>query len=195
MIARLRGTLAGRDPDRVEVLTPGGVGYEVFVPLSVWERLPRVGDEVELRTFQVVREDALLLFGFLEEAERLVFARLLAASGVGPKLALSLLGALPAARLVRAIRERDLAALTAVSGVGKRTAERLVLDLAGKLDDVPVGSGGVGGSTPGAEEAIRALGVLGFAAPDAERAVRAVIQQQGTLPSQDLIRAALAELR
>lgn len=195
MISRLRGTLAAREPDRVEVLTAGGVGYEVFVPLSVWERLPRVGEDVDLRTHPVIREDAHLLFGFLEEAERMVFARLLAASGVGPKLALSLLSSLPAARLVRAIRERDLASLTAVSGVGKRTAERLVLDLAGKLDDIPIVAAGVGGGSPGAEEAIRALGVLGFAAPDAERAVRAVIQQQGNLPSQELIRAALGELR
>lgn len=181
--------------DRAEVMTSGGVGYEVFIPLGVFERLPRIGDEVELRTYQVVREDALLLFGFLEDAERLVFARLLGASGVGPKLALALLSALPAAQLARAIRERNLAALTAVTGVGKRTAERLVLDLAGKLDDIPLAQAGVGAGHPATDEAIRALGVLGFAVPDADRAVRAVVQEQGTLPAQDLVRAALARLR
>lgn len=195
MITRIRGTLAARDMDRAEVMTTGGVGYEVFIPLGVFERLPRVGEEVELRTYQVVREDALLLFGFLEDAERLVFVRLLGASGVGPKLALALLSALPAAQLVRVIRERNLAALTAVSGVGKRTAERLVLDLAGKLDDIPIAIGGVGASHPAADEAIRALGVLGFTVPDADRAVRTVVQEQGTLPAQELIRAALARLR
>jgi Holliday junction DNA helicase RuvA len=195
LITRIRGTLAARDMDRAEVITAGGVGYEVFIPLGVFERLPRVGDEVELRTYQVVREDALLLFGFLEDAERLVFARLLGASGVGPKLALALLSALPAAQLVRAVREKNLTALTAVSGVGKRTAERLVLDLAGKLDDIPISIGGVGAGHPAADEAVRALGVLGFTVPDADRAVRSVVQEQGTLPAQELIRAALARLR
>ena len=195
MIVQIRGTLAAREMDRAEVVTPGGVGYEVFIPLGVFERLPRVGEPVELRTYQVVREDALLLFGFLEDAERMVFARLLSASGVGPKLALALLSALPAAQLIRAIRDKNLVALTAVSGVGKRTAERLLLDLAGKLDDIPVALGGVGSASPAADEAIRALGVLGFPAGDADRAVRAVVQEQGNLPAQELIRAALAHLR
>ena len=80
MISRVRGTLLARDLDRVELLTPGGVGYEISIPRSVFERLPAVGDEVELRTYQVVREDAVLLFGFLQESERLVFSRLLTAS-------------------------------------------------------------------------------------------------------------------
>jgi Holliday junction DNA helicase RuvA len=176
-------------------MTAGGVAYEMFIPLGVFERLPRVNEEVELRTYQVVREDALLLFGFLEDAERIIFARLLAAPGVGPKLALALLSALPAAQLVQAIRERNLVALTAVTGVGKRTAERLVLDLAGKLDDIPVAHAGVGAGHPATDEAIRALGVLGFTAADADRAVRSVVQEQGTLPAQELIRVALSRLR
>ena len=195
MIARVHGTLLVRDLDRVEVLTAGGVGYELSIPRTVYERLPPVGKEVALRTYQIVREDAVLLFGFLEDVERQVFARLLTASGVGPRLALSLLSALPAARVVRAVRERDIAALTAVSGVGRKTAERLVLDLAGKLDDVvlPASEGPVGGA--GVDEALRALTVLGFSTPDAERALRAVLQEEGPLPAQDLIRAALARLR
>lgn len=195
MIARIHGTLTAREMDRAEVMTPGGVSYEMFVPLGVFERLPRVGEEVELRTYQVVREDALLLFGFLEDAERVVFARLLSAPGVGPKMALALLSALPAPQLVRAIRDRNLAALTAVTGVGKRTAERLVLDLAGKLDDIPVLQAGVGAGHPAADEAIRALSVLGFPVPDADRAVRTAVQEEGALPAQELIRAALARLR
>ncbi|MBA4160264.1 MAG: Holliday junction branch migration protein RuvA [Gemmatimonadetes bacterium] len=194
MISRIRGTLLVRDIERVEVMTPGGVAYEMAIPLGVFERLPRAGQEVDLRTYQVVREDAVLLFGFLEEVERTVFARLLGAPGVGPRLALGLLSSLSADRVVRAIRERDTAALTAVSGVGKKTAERLVLDLAGKLDDVPT-TAGIGGGAPGVEEAVRALTVLGFPAPDAERAVREVVQDGGTMPAQALIRAALSRLR
>lgn len=195
MISRIRGTLTARELDRAEILTPGGVGYDLFIPRSVYERLPAVGKEVELRTVQVVREDAVLLFGFLEEPERLVFTRLLAAQGVGPKMALGLLSALPPERLVRAIRERDIASLTAVSGVGRKTAERLVLDLANKLDDIAVSSGGVGSQLPGVEEALRALTVLGFSIPDADRAVRTVLQERGPLGTQELIRAALLELR
>jgi Holliday junction DNA helicase RuvA len=194
LISRLRGTLLARELDRVEVMTPGGVGYELAIPRSVYERLPTVGQEVELRVHQLVREDAVLLFGFLEEVERTVFSRLLGASGVGPRLALSLLSALPAGRLVRAIREKDISALTAVSGVGRKTAERLALDLASKLDDIPVVLGpGPGGSA--ADEALRALTVLGFPTADAERAIREVVQAQGPLEAQELIRTALTRLR
>jgi len=194
VIVRIRGSLLLREMDRVEVMTAGGVAYEMAIPLTVFERLPKVGVEVELRTYQIVREDAVLLFGFLDEVERSVFARLLTAPGVGPRLALGMLSALSAERLVRAIRERDIPSLTAVSGVGKKTAERLVLDLAGKLDDVPF-SAGIGGTPPAAEEAVRALVVLGFPAPDAERAIRETVQAVGILPAQELIREALGRLR
>jgi Holliday junction DNA helicase RuvA len=193
MISRVQGALLARDLDHVEVMTPGGVAYEISIPRTVYERLPAVGKEVSLRTYQVVREDAVLLFGFLEDTERLVFSRLLSASGVGPRLALSLLSALPAGRLARAIREKDIAALTAVAGVGRKTAERLALDLASRLDDIAVPVGPGGGA--GVEEAIRALTVLGFTMPDADRAVREAIREEGPLPAQDLIRAALARVK
>jgi holliday junction DNA helicase RuvA len=194
MISRIQGILVSRELDRVEVMTPGGVAYEMHIPRTVFENLPPVGKDVTLRTHLVVREDAHLLFGFLDEMERQVFSRLLSASGVGPRLALSLLSALPAGRLVRAIRERDIVALTAVSGVGKKTAERLALDLASKLDDiaVPVGLAGKGA---GVEEALRALTVLGFPAPEAERAVRETLREEGSMPTQELIRAALTRLK
>lgn len=194
MIARIRGTLLVRELDRVEVMTAGGVAYELHTPRSVYERLPKEGQEVELATYQLVREDALMLFGFLEVTDRTVFTRLLGAPGVGPRVALGLLSSLSAPRLVRAVRERDIAALTAVSGVGKKTAERLVLDLAGKLDDIPISVGGVARGA-GAEEAVRALSVLGFPAADAERAVQQTLQEEGSLPSQELVRAALSRLR
>ena len=195
MISRIRGTLAARDLDRVEVLTSGGVGYDVAIPRTVFERLPQVGAEIELRTYQVVREDALMLFGFLEESDRAVFARLLTAPGVGPRLALAMLSSLPAPRLVRAIRERDIPALTAISGIGKKTAERLSLDLASKLDDVAVAPSPGARGGPGVEEALRALSVLGFSTGDADRALREVLEEGGPADAQELIRAALVRLR
>jgi holliday junction DNA helicase RuvA len=194
LISRIQGTLVVRDLDRVEIMTQGGVGYELHIPRTVYEQLPAVGKDVSMRTFQVIREDAHLLFGFLDDMERQVFSRLLTASGVGPRLALSLLSSLPAGRLVRAIRERDIAALTAVTGVGKKTAERLALDLANKLDDVAVPVGGAGQGA-GVEEAVRALTVLGFAAPEVERAVRETLRAEGPMPAQELIRASLTRLK
>lgn len=195
MISRIRGTLLVREINRAEVMTPGGVAYEMEIPTTVYERLPRPGEEVELRTLLVIREDAQLLFGFLEDNERALFTRLIGATGVGPKLAISLLSALPGAALVRAIRDRNLAVLTGVSGVGKKTAERLSVELAGKLDDLAFASSGLAQQAPGVEEALRALVVLGMNALEAENAVRAVIQDRGPLPAQDLIRAALARPR
>lgn len=194
MISRVHGTLLVRDMDRIEVLTAGGTGYEISIPLTVFERLPRTGKPVELLTYQVVREDAVMLFGFLDAAERTVFSRLLGTQGVGPRLAIAVLSSLPPARLARAVRERDVAALTTVTGVGKKTAERLVLDLSGKLDDIPLMSGGLA-SGPGVDEAVRALSVLGFAPADAERAVRAAIKQDDEAGAQELIRIALTHLK
>jgi holliday junction DNA helicase RuvA len=193
MISRIAGRLLTRELDRVEVLTAGGVAYEISVPRSAFERLPPLGSEIKLRTCHVTREDGAFLFGFLDDADRLVFMRLLSASGVGPRLALALLSAMPAGRLVRAIRERDVNTLTTVSGVGRRTAERLALDLANRLDDIPMGvEARPTGS--GAEEALKALTVLGYSPADAERALRAVLPADGSLATQELIRAALAEL-
>ncbi|CAN5301028.1 Holliday junction branch migration protein RuvA [soil metagenome] len=195
MISRLRGTLLTRDLERVEVMTVGGIAYEVWVPLPALERLPRAGEEVELRTYQVVREDSLTLYGFPDEAGRTVFARLLTAPGVGPRLALALVSALSPAGVVRAVRDRNTAALTAVSGVGKKTAERLILDLGGKLDDIPVAAIGRGPAAPAAGEAVRALIGLGLAAGEAERTVAEVVAEEGALPAADLVRSALARAR
>jgi holliday junction DNA helicase RuvA len=195
VIARIKGELVVRELERVEVMTSGGVAYEAFIPHSVFERLPRLGEEVTLRTYQVVREDAITLYAFLEDVERTVFQRLLGANGVGPRLALALVGALGAASVVRAIRERNAAVLTSVSGVGKKTGERIVLDLSGKMDDIILPTAGVGARAPGMEEALRALGALGVTQADADRALRAVVAEQGPLPAPDLIRQALARLK
>ena len=136
MIALLTGTLALKEADRVVVKTASGVGYECFVPTRSLAALPAPGQLVELYTHLVVREDALTLFGFTTLAERRVFQRLITVSGVGPKLALATLSQLSAERVVRAIREHDLAALSSVSGVGRKTAERVVLELKDKTDDL-----------------------------------------------------------
>jgi len=192
VISRVRGELVLRDLERVEVMTAAGVAYEVFIPTSVFERLPRLGEEVTLRTYHLVREDAQLLFGFLEEVERTVFSRLLGATGVGPRLALGLLSAMSAEQLVRAVRNRDVAVLTAVSGVGKKTAERIAIELSGKLDDIAFAPSALGARVPGLEEALRALVALGVTQPDADRAVRAVVAEHGALSAPELIRHALA---
>jgi holliday junction DNA helicase RuvA len=194
VITRISGTLLRRDLDRVEVMTPGGVGYEIAIPRTVYEKLPLVGREVEIRTHQIVREDGVFLFGFLDDPERMLFSRLLTAPGVGPRLALSMLSSLSAGRLIRAIRERDIATLSGVSGVGKKTAERLAVDLGSKLDDIPIAAESRP-SGAGVDEALRALTVLGFAPADAERALREVLQEDGATGTQELIRAALAHLR
>ncbi len=193
MISRIRGELVLRDLERVELMTGGGVAYEIHIPTTVFERLPRVGEQVTLRTYHVVREDAQLLFGFLEDVERVIFSRLLAASGVGPRLALGLLSAMSAEMLVRSIRNRDVAALTAVSGVGKKTAERIAVELSNKLDDLAFAPSSMAARTPGVEEALRALVALGITQPDADRAVRAVVTERGNeLAAPELIRLALA---
>jgi holliday junction DNA helicase RuvA len=195
VISRIRGELLVRDLERVEVMTSGGVAYELFIPTTVYERLPKLGEQVTLRVSHVIREDSQTLYGFNDSTERTLFQRLLGANGVGPKLALAMLSAMSAEALVRAVRERNVAALTAVSGVGKKTAERLVVDLAGKLDDISFSPSGVGARVPGLEEALRALTTLGLTVPEADRAVRAVIQEQGPLPAPELIRQALARMK
>lgn len=197
MIALVAGRLQSRELDRVEILTAGGVGYEVAIPLSVYESLPRVGEDVTLYTHLVVREDAWQLFGFASVFERRVFQRVLDAKGVGPALALGMLSALTATRLVRAIRERDIATLQSVPRVGRKKAEQLILDLADKLDDV---QGDVAPSGPrpegaSADEGLRALVSLGYTTADAERAVRKALDEGGrAMSTPELIRRALAVL-
>jgi holliday junction DNA helicase RuvA len=192
MISLLRGTLLRRDPDSIEVMTPGGVGYEVEIPLSVFEKLPRSGQDVELLTWQVVREDDVLLFGFLQPAERELFGRLLGASGVGPRLALALMSTLTPAALARAIIDRDVPTLVQVPGVGRKTAERIALELADKLEGLALAAGpSVGGAA--AQEAVGALVALGYSSSEATAAVRKCIEDEGVQEDAKLlIRRALA---
>lgn len=192
MIALLTGTLAVKEADRVVVRTASGVGYECFVPTRALGDLPPPGHPVELHTHLVVREDGQSLYGFSSAQERRVFQRLLQASGIGPRLALAMLSVLPAERLVRCIRERDIAALVAVPGVGKKTAARLVLELADKTDDLEAETGAPIATV--SDLATRALVRLGYSAPEADDAVRRALAQDGRRDTPELIRAALAYL-
>lgn len=196
MIAHVTGALLTKALDRVEVMTAGGVGYELHVPLSVYETLPNVGDTVRLHTYLVVKEDGWQLFGLTSAFERQVFQRVLDAKGVGPALALGLLSTLSAERLVRAIREKDIVTLQSVPRVGRKKAEQLVLDLADKLDDVQVAPGGVRRTEgPAAEDATRALVSLGYSTVDAERAVRGALDEGGRgMSAPELIRSALVKV-
>jgi Holliday junction DNA helicase RuvA len=199
MIARVAGTVAAHSLDRIEILTSGGVTYEVVVPLSVLETLPRTGGEISLHTAMVVREDAWTLYGFASADERKLFQRLMGTTGVGPALAMNLLSTLTGERLVRAIRDGDLTTLTRVPRVGKKLAERLVLELRDKLEGALGDASSSGAraampSGPGAD-AVRALQALGYAPSDAERAVRVALENAPkgeTTP--DLVRRSLASL-
>ncbi len=192
MIATVAGVLVEREGDTIVVQTDGGVGYALTVPLGVAERLPGKGARVSLHTELVVKEDGWSLFGFDRPAERTVFQRLLGASGFGPKLALALLSALGAERTVRSIRSRDLAALSSVGGIGRKKAERLVLELQDRFGDVglepPAPAGG------GAGEAVTALIGLGYGAGAAEDAVRAALAAGDSQDTSQLIRRALRQL-
>jgi len=175
MIAGLRGRLAAKSADRVVVETAGGVAYEVVVPLGVMERLPSAGAEVTLATELVVREDGWALYGFLDE--RRFFQRLTSVTGVGPKIGIALLSALGVERGARALREKNIALLSSVNGIGRKTAERLALELGEKVEEFtetpsaepPVGS----------EAALKALERLGYATPEADRAIRQALTGNG----------------
>ncbi len=194
MISRVRGTLVRRELGVVEVMTSGGIAYEVEIPLTVYERLPREGAEVDLRTVHVVREDAVTLYGFLDATERATFARLLTASGVGPRLALNILSTMPPHRLVRAILDKDIPALRQIPGLGTKKAERLVLELADRLTDLAVAAEGERPAGRTAEEAVGALVALGYSPTEATAAVRKALDDDGAIAGIELIKAALAGL-
>jgi Holliday junction DNA helicase RuvA len=199
MIARVSGTLAAKQIDRIEIMTAGGVGYEIVIPLAVLESLPKLGGEVTLHTALVVKEDGWQLFGFADAHDRSLFHTLLGASGVGPALALGLISALGSGRVVRAIRDRDLTTLQGVPRVGKKVAERLCVELGDKMKDFAgADSAGPGAAKPEgvAADSVRALVSLGYATVDAEKAVRAAIDSGGSKhATADVIRAALAVLQ
>ena len=196
MIARVKGKLVSKDLDSVEVMTDGGVAYELTIPLNVFESLPRVNEDVSLHTSLVVKEDSWQLFGFLSVFEKKLFEKLLTANGIGPSLAIGMLSALSATRLMRAIREKDIPTLQSVPRVGRKKAERLILDLGDKLDGLGEATGTAAApASAAADDAMRALVSLGYSSGDAERGVRAALDAGGSGKSAaELIRSALAKL-
>jgi Holliday junction DNA helicase RuvA len=188
MIGRIHGVLTEKNPPQVVVVTHG-VGYEIDVPMSTFYHLPRTGENVELLTHLVVREDAHLLYGFLTAGERTAFRQLLKVSGVGPKVALAVLSGLSVEDLARAIAAQDAARLTRVPGVGKKTAERLVLELRDKLPAVPGTERSE--AAPARADVVNALLALGYNDREAQAAVK---QLPAELALADAIRQALKHL-
>ena len=187
MIGRLSGILLEKNPPQI-VLDVQGVGYEVDVPMSTFYNLPALHEKVVLHTQLVVREDAHLLFGFLTHEERVAFRQLLKISGVGPKLALSVLSGLSLADLALAVANKDAARLTRIPGVGKKTAERLLLELQGKF---AASASGAASGAPGASsgsDIVNALLALGYNEKEADWAAQQLPKESGV---SDGIRQAL----
>lgn len=191
MIAALRGLLLRKEPQEV-VVDVAGVGYRVTIPLSTFYRLGEPGAEVALLTHTHVREDALALFGFLTPAEQALFERLIAVSGVGPKLAIAILSGIEAPELVAALRSSDVARLTRIPGVGKKTAERLVLELKDKVQGLAAAEEAPAAAAPagGKEDLVSALVHLGYSRPEAERGVERALKE-GDGRFEDLLRRSL----
>ena len=198
MIAQVSGVLITRDLDRVEIMTAGGLAYELLIPLSVFESLPSLNANVLLHTHLSVREDAWHLYGFASPHERAVFQKLLVAKGVGPALALGIMSAMSADRVVQAIREKDVITLMRVPRVGRKKAEQLILDLADKMDSL--GSAESARGKPGVvtpsmgSEATRALVSLGYTQIEADRAVKGALDAGSSTEISALVRAALARI-
>jgi len=196
VIARVEGKLVAKDLDALEVMTSGGVAYELVIPLGVFESLPRVGENVSLHTSLVVKEDSWQLFGFTSVFEKRLFEKLLTANGIGPSLAIGMLSALSATRLIRAIRDKDIPTLQSVPRVGRKKAERLILDLGDKLDGLGETTGtSAAPASAAADDAMRALVSLGYSSGEAEKGVRAALDAGGGgKTAAELIRTALAKL-
>lgn len=192
MIATLKGVLAEREAETVVIETDGGVGYAVAVPLGVFERLPPRGGRCALYTELVVREDAWTLYGFDSQAERVIFQRLLSATGLGPRLALAILSTLGPERAVRSIQGKDVAALITVSGIGKKRAEKLIVELSDRFSDLALAP--AAGPARPSDEAVHALTALGYSIPVADEAVRAVQAAGSGDAVETLVRRALRHL-
>ena len=197
MIAFLRGRVLDKFPNRI-ILDVSGVGYEVHVPLSTYYEIGEVGSEVSLRVHTHVREDTLQLFGFLTPLEQLLFQRLIAISGIGPKLAVAVLSGIDSRELVVAVQCADVARLTRIPGVGKKTAERMVLELKDRLKDVAPAPEAEGAQPSTGDrlrnDLISALENLGYHRPLAEKAVDASHTSDGGATFEDALRSALREL-
>jgi Holliday junction DNA helicase RuvA len=199
MIGTIRGTLVHKQPPDI-LVEVGGVGYEIQVPMTTLFQLPPLGGEVFLATHFVVREDAQLLYGFIDDRDRRLFRQLIKVSGVGPKLALTILSGMDAGSFARCVQRDDMSSLVALPGVGRKTAERLLVEMRDKLKDWSGAGGRVAGAVAGGEmaepfndivaDAEGALIALGYKPQEASRMVVAVNDDSVT-SSEDLIRRAL----
>jgi len=201
MIGQLRGIILTKQPPQL-LLDVNGVGYEIDAPMSTFYQLPEIGQEVILKTHFVVREDAHHLYGFFSEEERLLFRTLLKVNGVGPRLGLTILSSISSDEFVQCVLNNDTASLVRLPGVGKKTAERLVIEMRDKLATwqhrspvelnllTPVVERGTRNQT--VQDAISALISLGYKPQEASRAVSKI--DDGTLSSEEMIRKALREM-
>ncbi len=201
MIGRIRGTLAQKQPPLI-LVEVGGVGYEIQVPMTTLFQLPELGEPVSLHTHFVVREDAQLLYGFIEERDRILFRKLIKVNGVGPKLALTILSGMDANSFVRCIQRDDMSSLIALPGVGRKTAERLLVEMRDKLKDWLAQAQDTGAGKTGAivqpitdivSDAEGALIALGYKPQEASRMVTAV-NDESIGNSEELIRLALKSM-
>lgn len=193
MIARLSGVLEEKTPDQL-VVNVNGVGYQVLVSLQTFYRLPALQERVNLHVHTHLREDALQLYGFLEEKEKAGFLLLKGVTGIGPRLALNILSGIPVNELESALRTSDVTRLVAIPGVGKKTAERLVVELREKVGATDNGQGIPSAQVSVATEAISALVNLGYRQVEAEKAVRVALQRGGATIA-EVIRESLRSLR
>ncbi|EQD59262.1 Bacterial DNA recombination protein RuvA [mine drainage metagenome] len=185
MIGSLRGRIVSKAPPRV-ILEVSGVGYEIEMPLLSVTRLPPVGSETFLIIHDVVREEGTLLYGFIDETERVLFRLLLRVNGIGPKAALAVLSSLSVPEFVRIIRDRDAALLTRVPGIGKKTAERLVLELKDRIQDFSASD--LAQPVSSRDQAVAGLIALGYRREEADRLLARL---DPALPATDLIRESL----
>jgi Holliday junction DNA helicase RuvA len=197
LIAHLRGRISDKHPNRV-VVDVGGVGYDVFVPLSTFYGMGEPGSDIVLRIHTHVREDALQLYGFATALEQELFERLLGDSGIGPKVALAVLSGIEPQELIRAIERGDLARLTAIPGVGKKTSERIVLELKDRLPRVSAAalaaSDGDTQTAPLRDDVISALVNLGYHRPLAEKAAVSAVKVVPDAGFERTLKQALREL-
>ncbi len=191
MIAHLRGRLIAKHPNQA-VVEAAGVGYDVTISVPTFSQLPSTGAEVAFHIHTHVREDSIALFGFLRPAEKQLFERLISVSGIGPKLAITILSGMATEEMVGAIRGNDVARLTRIPGIGKKTAERMVLELRDKLQDFGAAAAPVAAS-PVEEDVLSALMNLGYQRPAAERAL-AKVGNGNRQSFEALFREALAAL-
>jgi Holliday junction DNA helicase RuvA len=196
MIAHLRGRLLTKQPQQA-IVEAAGVGYDVAISVSTYTSLPSEGAEVALYIHTQVREDTLALYGFLDRNDKRIFEKLITVSGVGPKLAITIQSGLPADRLVAALRGQDHATLTRIPGVGKKLAERLVVELKDKLDDMALAAPALAAAGPAAEDVLSALVNLGYQRPSAQKAIEAAVAKDKSVGEHfdALFRAALMTIR